>query len=273
MDDSWRSTYDWQADCAALIRAVDPTCSRPVYLLDRDEPGVAAVFDPRRSHANGCTGIYFADRFRALLERQGEWQGPGFVAVLDVARIERPILVQGIVLHEFVHDIEQRELADRVRNGRCAPLTRTFYELVIRPDVPVPTALKSDHSQIREHAGRFLRLALHCAHRARQQGWWGDCWEIIDPQAYYLAWHGAYARELGDEPARLADLPLTEVDRLNPPAGYQRFADEDLDRALRRLDDETEHVRKLSVEDAAADIDHTADGEPLDIDSFVMALR
>ena len=75
------------------------------------------------------------------------------------------------------------------------------------------------------HGGDFIRTLFHTAHRVRQvadewlprTGW-------FDPKQYSLpSREDEYRAALGDEPERLADVPLTELSSIEPPASFAKL--------------------------------------------------
>ena len=235
MCDDWKD-WDWKAACTALIRAVDPhSADVPVYLLDRDE--AAGIADSRDRDAVGFTCIVFSDRFRGFLESRGEWRGRGFVAVLDVGRLETPMQVEGLALHEYLHDVLDRPIIDKIRAGDADPATIGALLRLADPDFPMrPPGLDlypDDWRLWHHHPGDFIRPCIHAADRAgRRLGWLGDAadvWECdTSSDGRCLAGIHYYAEQLGNEPRRLADVPLAELPAIRPPAAFQRYAAEDL---------------------------------------------
>ncbi len=238
-----------------MIRLIDPhSATRPVYLLDRND-GIG-VFDPRAVDALAITGVFFSERFRPLLERRGDYDGPGFVAILDTARIGDWLVWQGIVLHEYVHDVQFRDFQKRLLAGDCDPSVMADFKSAADLGKPCPVATAFDQ-ELSYHCGHFIRLAIHAAARAEQCGWLGDTWYVINPEQYHLSDVREYERALGDEPQRLADLPLSEVDKLPPPAAYQDFAAADVENAKRRYTEWLAQSVSPQCEDEIANMDET----------------
>ena len=259
MPDSWRTSLDWKAECEALIRIVDPhSAARPVYLFDAGEARELA--DVRRLHSTGITSIALSARFRSLLKIRGDWQGDGFAAVIDVERLPSPQCIDAVVIHEYAHDLLDREIEDRFRRGDGDDHTAVMLLMLANPDVPLPPPDwkgREDNPAWRpwhNHAGDFIRLCVHLAHRAQQRiGWLGDAWDVfsVTQNARGLSSVFQYTRLLEDEPERLADSPLSELLSIDPPASFASFAAEDLQDAERRFQavrTRSEHVPTESPE-------------------------
>lgn len=233
--------WDWKAGCTALIRSVDPHAKdRPVYLLERQE--ARSIADPCDLDAVGFTSIAFSERFRAFLEDRGEWRGRGFVAVIDTEPMSR-IQIEGVVLHEYAHDVIDRGIVERIRNGDIRdPSTIAGLLHIADPAKPMKPATDDLYDDAwrpwHHHGPDFMRICIHIADRAvKRCGWFGDVAVVWDCQggSRGLLSPMAYAQQLGIEPQRLADIPLAAVVSITPPIEFKRFADRDLNEAEQRF--------------------------------------
>ena len=208
----------WKAVCEKWIRRIDPTFTEPVYLLSaRQATGVVEM-----SEICGLTGLGMAGDVRTALERRHEWRGPGFAAVIDLERISRTVELIGVALHEYTHYVESTAAAIPLATS----MGRAAYHAVLskpRDDESMPIRPSSTKRPWDQHGPAFIHLAIHAEHRA----WRAGCRAVLADWTYYelpsgWRWRGA----LGDEPARLAKLPMIEVAKHPWTDTYKQFSDE-----------------------------------------------
>ena len=280
MLDAWRKTWDWKAECEALIRIVDPhSAARPVYLFDAGE--ARELVDMRRLCSTGLTSIALSARFRPLLQRRGEWKGDGFAVVIDVDRLTSPQHIDAVVLHEYAHDLQERHVERRFRRGDGDDATAAVLLYLANPSNPLPplgwTADEPGSSwrPWHHHTGDFIRLCAHVAYRAQQRvRWMGDAWEVYGVEdARFLSHVRQYVRRLGDEPERLADSPLAELHDIDPPEPFARFAAEDLQDAERRFQVRRNNSHHSSAESTETRIETATEPVTVRGDSYALLLR
>jgi hypothetical protein len=231
---------DWKSEAADLIRCVDPNAG-PLYLFDFQE------FDIQEGDvALACTSIFLDLQLRDRLKASGEWQGRGFVCLIDADHIEAQFhksgigrdarrRVLGIVLHEYAHFISYKLMPEEWVDRHLAELPDLAHYLSTAPitcgrDDPAAEPWR-DHDGI-----RFGRGCIHLYHRANLSGQdfhINDIWSSA--QTYRLAAPLDYVGALGDEPQSRLGEPLRAILDSPAPEPYADFCNQDLTRARARL--------------------------------------
>lgn len=230
----------------SLCRAVAPDLAgRPLYIV------LPSVLKDLR-FADGPLGFtsgYLDLILRPELERLGRWRGRGPAIVIDPeaiasGRAEQFTLARrrhfqadamGIVLHELAHifDLGFGGLYADGPEPEPDPQFVEFARLVLVADgngsVPPsngPNAAVPWH----RHESGLIRIALHLAHRATAAGILLYGSDIIDAADYGLSSTWAYAKALGDEPARLADWSFEAIRQTAPPSAFMALWQADVRR-------------------------------------------
>jgi hypothetical protein len=192
---------------------------------------------PQQYRPRGCFGMTGRGLDLVLRDAIGrKWKGRGAVMVLDedqarwFAREFHPFLLEAIAAprelwkaaaHELAHIagrtiLPSEETAEDP--GFCEVVDRTLSEFCANsPPValvcPVPWE---------GHDGQFIRLLFHTAHRVRlAAGDWIGFADWFDSQQYGLpSREDQYRAALGDEPERLADVPLSKLPAVPPPTAF-----------------------------------------------------
>lgn len=244
--DAWPEKWNWKRQCTANIRAVDPASGAwPVYLLDHNE--AAGVVDPEDFGCMACTSLIFSERFEPLLRRRGEWDGPGFVGVFNTEALTRRGVVgwEGIVFHEYCHDVLSRPVAELFRAGELPDDVSSLIAAAADGSQPLSPVGPTLDNTLRDHNPDFIRLTLHVAHRAwKTLRWCGDALDIFNRQIAFLSSTCGYEEAIGDEPARLAELPLAVIPDVEPPAEFIDFAEWDREQARRRYAERFPELRE-----------------------------
>lgn len=247
---------EWKANATALLRRLDPGAAElPLYILMQSEAVSALLIDDCR----GITGRTMSTDLRHLLIASGEWEGFGFATIL-CDDIETYLDFEWIVVHEYCHFVEHGDPGWLIEMVRRVEEQQPAEAAAWAPAEPIihaydPPRPWSDH----DHS--FIRMAAHLARRAemihRHVGW--DIDDVV-PQRLYLPQSraSAYAEHLGDEPERLAHLPMTAVATTSPPPAYEAFAAADLERAEFLFQ---KYHRRPTAEQPAVETNETDDVE------------
>jgi hypothetical protein len=228
------------AQAEALCRAVAPdVATGPFYVVLRSD--LPPEYQGGDGGALALTSRHLDLMLRPTLERQGRWRGRGPAILLDPAEIAAhsgrriraarrrvfPVVATGVVLHELAHIVNAGPRDDAepdaglVQFGRlvlAADLTGKI-DATNGPDAVVPWL---------GHEWPFIRLALHLAHRADALGYDVTTVGVFDAEMYGLSPTYHYVAALGDEPERLADRPITMINRVPPPPAFSELWDADV---------------------------------------------
>ena len=159
-----------------------------------------------------------------------KWNGPAPTMLIDDATITNDcggrwdLMAErftAIAVHElghivctprlFDHDHESdKAMSDMVRQAFVESLEKkaTFYS----------------HASPRiGHGPEWLRIVCHLVHRMQKRRWNIYPPQIVDTNYYGYSSTSLYRNALGDEPSRLARLPMTAIAHLPPP---QKFLDQ-----------------------------------------------
>lgn len=213
----------------------------PIYVVDAADLGQEIIPD-----CYGMTGAGMALTLQPFLESCGRWRGAkdAFACIMATDRYRQCLphdapltLIQealrakfaGILLHEFAHYVEFRNVLRIVRElgvepGAFDPLPEK--EITCPPD----DADKREIEPWRHHAWTFIRAGLHLAHRA-------------NVPAYALALTGkhyetspvqSYESLAADEVEQRQDEPLSTILADPPPPGFCELFDADCRRYRKR---------------------------------------
>jgi hypothetical protein len=192
-----------------------------------------------------CTGLhgFYGYNLRDLYadelgHRKHAETGPGIVicdvtTAKDCARpataVEKMI---GTAIHETVHAILSPVPFGRFDNG----LSRREFKRIAEHEPPAAHVLdrREPEFPIGGHDADFVRLAIHLAARMRARGW-----EVADDRLWHpstcgLSYGRAYRRALQTELESAAELPLTAILRLPPPAEFVDLFERNRRRAMER---------------------------------------
>jgi hypothetical protein len=222
------------ARAEALCRAVAPELAdRPLYVLLRSELPADLRGD---GETLGCTMKHLAAIVRPELERLRRWRGIGPAMIIDPAGVavtltHRPRESRrrcflhaflAIALHELAHTLDvgmddANPAADPpaglVALGRCILAAEAAGELP-------PTNGDGAAIPWRGHEWRFIRIAIHLAHRATRAGVDVSPLNVFDAAAHGLSDTWEYVAALGDEPQRMASLDFAAIRAAPAPAAF-----------------------------------------------------
>jgi len=259
--DSWHPSTGGRrlaAQAEALCRAVAPDVSGgPLYVvLHADSP-------PELRIADGPAGIttrHLDLILRPTLERLGRWRGRGPAMIVDPTAVSEALAHRdwssrrrafasaffGIVLHELAHILDvgliggpepKPDLVVFARLSLAAELNGTTSP-TNGPNAPIPW---------RWHEWRFIRTALHLAHRASAlwPGMLPTC--VFDAADYGLTPTWSYVTALADEPARMAGCDFATILATPPPADFAALWRADFLRWLSQTPMTDEILRTLAA--------------------------
>ena len=158
------------------------------------------------------------------------WTGPAPAVLVDDGTIERDCgdswhemrdRFVAVATHEMAHVVDTPGLFARDDTNTDAPAEQMppFIVEALRNK----EAFYSGHRSPRfGHGVGWLRACCHLVFRMQQRGWDVYLPSVIDTDFYAISSTSLYARALGDEPARLAHMPLTEVMASPPPRKFLR---------------------------------------------------
>ena len=211
----------------AACRAIFP--ERTIYVLfeseiPRDLVCISAV---------AYCGRHLDLIFRSLLESQNRWVGRGAALVVgdrtlwkhakyatsyNVAAHWRRLLFH-MAAHELSHIVlrpiteNEKSTSGGFESLAAFVSTKTWCAKDQAPAIADPVPWLG-------HDGPFLRTVQHVGFRMQQHV---DFWlplQWVDSTIYALSSETAYQRALGDEPQRLAGLPLSAVAEIQPPEAF-----------------------------------------------------
>lgn len=203
----------WSADLVGWARrkfSID-LAGREVYFVSDVEAGPSF-------HVPGAAawvGVGLDQRLQPRLEELGLWQGPGDVVVVQAGWSQQSADGElGTLVHELAHAIQFREETlspaevaafrevDQRRNDQARRGETVRFSA---PSVPWEL-----------HEADWIRAALHPARRAGVPEFLIG---FAGPR-YGLSGGEEYIKALGDEPQRLAGLPVAEILKTPAPAAF-----------------------------------------------------
>jgi hypothetical protein len=209
----------------ALIRAIDPLMTLPVYIID------AKDVDDERLLSSGwiaCTGMLMDLQLRPTLERLKQWRGRGFGMIIHPELLPSGFrFVAGCVLHEYSHFIEDYNEAryskpiprwSKAEARKADEFNSAVANFIATSALPAQAELPRWSG----HGIDFVRIASHLAYRANR------VFESIKPK--HLRSVSPY-HPFGSEQAALeccseeldCELPLIEILRTEPPSALVRY--------------------------------------------------
>ncbi len=215
-------------ELARLASAVMP--NECVYVVI---PGDLPRSERSRFTVAGASSPCLTAIFRATIKASGQWRGWHPTIYLDPAgkfrdctdratrRRLAPSIVFGVMIHELSHVLDSpaavkltpNELREARRRFRLAVARRTPVS-----GAPVPWLW---------HETAFLRGCLHLVYRARAAGFDVFPEDVFDSEYYGLSNTYRYSRALGDEPERLAGLPIREALAMPMPRHFTALFERD----------------------------------------------
>lgn len=225
------------AQAARALRRASPIDFEdvPIYLVPRRD--LDERFDAASAGARGCTSPTLDLVLQSHLEDCGEWQGRGFTAIIDDGRIpffdfaDRELRVLAVVLHEACHRFQfDRSIAMDEPDPGVSRIRRA----VLESEIPLFNLLAVDAAKQAPpwhgHAGDFVRLAIHMAHRAGVPAEW-----LWRHDSYDLSPMQTYVELLGDEPSRRCEESLFDIAGSSAPKKFEWWSRVDVEEAKKRL--------------------------------------
>lgn len=221
------------ARAEALCRAVAPELAdRPLYVLLRSEL-------PAELRGNddtlGCTMKHLDAIVRPQLERLGRWRGRGPAMIIDAKGVATTLARRpresrrrcfasaflAVALHELSHilDIGLDDVANPEPPAALVALGRRIMAAEAAGELP-PTNGDGAAIPWRWHEWRFIRIAIHLAHRAMRAGVDLSPLDVFDAAQHGLSATWEYAAALDDEPHRMASLNFAAISSAPVPAAF-----------------------------------------------------
>lgn len=247
------------AQAEALARSVAPdVATGPFYVVLR--PDLPPEYQGGVDGPLALTSRRLDLMLAPTLERQRRWRGRGPAILLDPAAIAAdaarrprssrrrvfPAVVIGVVLHELAHIV----VAGPRDDSEPDPDLIQFGRLTLAADLTgteVPTNGPGADVPWRGHEWPFIRVALHLAHRAAALGVPVAASDVFDARDHELSPTFRYVAALGNEPARLANTPITTISQIAPPDAFVALWQAD----VRAWISQHEITRELSMTFAA----------------------
>ncbi len=222
------------ARAEALCRAVAPELAdRPLYVLLRSELPAELRGD---DDTLGCTMTHLDAIVRPELERLGRWRGRGPAMIIDAEGVATTLARRpresrrrsflraflAVALHELAHilDIGIGDAnPDMDPPAGLVALGRRILAAEASGELP-PTNGDSAAIPWRWHEWRFIRIAIHLAHRATLAGIDLSPRDIFDAGEHGLSATWEYAAALGDEPLRMASLDFAAIRSVRVPPAF-----------------------------------------------------
>lgn len=219
------------AEAEAMCRAVAPdVVDGPLYVvLHADLPTELRCGDGPA----GCTTRHLDLILRPTLERLGRWRGRGPAMFVDPTAISESLAYRdwssrrrafmpiflGTVLHELAHILD----ADLTSGPEPDPALVVFAGLALAAEMNgtnPPTNGPAAAIPWRWHEWRFIRTALHLAHRASVLGTGVLPTCVFDAADYGLSPTWSYVTALAGEPQRMAECDFATILATPPPADF-----------------------------------------------------
>jgi hypothetical protein len=169
------------------------------------------------------------------------WQGRGpclvvndtdILPTMDGTDIETEFF--STTLHEFSHILERPRMIVPPPI-QVEPARIQFEALVVGQAITQEITPAEEPMVSEQHSVRFIRIALHLCHRAREMGVWLTPSHLCAGQAYDLSHANCYREVLGDEPRRLAEASFQDILALPAPHAFLKLWTEDLVRRSKPL--------------------------------------
>lgn len=163
-----------------------------------------------------------------------------------------------IAVHEMSHTAERSPI---VGDNEPSPIAQKFLELQLGEKYRRPETRSSQneigHPPFFHHDHAYIRIVLHAVHRVNQlnSGFQLRPWNVYRSHCFGLSNLQVYAEALGDEPARLARVPLSFLaDVFEPPRPFTDLYSADVDRwkAERLAEIESIQASRQPLNDPAA---------------------
>jgi hypothetical protein len=246
------------AQAEALCRAVAPeVASGPLYIV------LHADLPPELRVPNGPAGLttrHLDLILRPTQERLGRWRGRGPAMIVDPTAISEAVAhrdwssrrrafapaMLGVVLHELAHILD----AELMNVTEPEPELVMFARLSLAAElngVTAPTNGPAAPIPWQRHEWRFIRTALHLAHRATTVGTRVFATDVFDATEYGLSSTWQYVTALGDEPERLAACDFAAIQATPPPAAFAELWRADFLRWLSQAQPNDEITRTLAA--------------------------
>lgn len=213
--------------CEEMLQDLD--VSFPVYVFDQHDERIRDRIELPRN-AYGITSWRWS--------RDWELGPDGFTTVIATEKARNGQQVQAWVLHELAHYLESCKALsllehitgklsnepDRKRTGE--DINRDCWDNISRPwDLHKPS---------------FARLCVHLHYRAWRKGWHTEERDVFTGDWYRMPGLSSFRDALNGEFKRLSDVPLTDLESLEPPESFKQFTAKTMEHAEQFYQEETQ---------------------------------
>lgn len=205
----------WSEIHVDWLKRISPSdfAGRELYLVSQAE--LHPSYHDGKAIAWVCHGA--GRRLHPHLERIGLWRGSGDVVVVCEPwfRLE-PSRAYGTLIHELGHAIDNREFEEIVAGEDSSADAAQRDRLKESANEPIFREVSPSLPKWHGHGDNWIRAVIHLIARANI-GYWDVA--FADP-FYGLSSRLEYLEALGDEPNKLASLPICEILKTEPPAAF-----------------------------------------------------
>lgn len=188
---------------------------------------------PEITGGNGCYGYtaWHLDLYLREFIPNYRGRGPCFVIndlayQADYADEDQNYVLTGCVMHELAHVLDRPMLVAARPNVAPQTIVMEAAETAEITNGPMDYEIPRYYG----HGESFIRIVLHLCHRAERLGVSISPARICAGPRYGLSHADEYLEALGDEPARMIDLPIRHIHTTNPPNEFTSLWLGDLDR-------------------------------------------
>ena len=218
------------AQAESLCRAIAPQdlADAPLYIVPQsrvpDDLGGKSI-------CGGFTSPSLDLYLQPVLGSQWRGRGPCMVVndtdyegTMDAIDIEQEFF--RTVLHELAHLL--RWPVPTVAVPPVNPVRIKFDSLCLGRFVAEEPTVEERPVPFHGHEAPFIRTVLHLRHRADAIGTTIAPWQLCAGRDYGLSHANCYRKALGDEPQRLADLSIREINGRPMPESFSRLWSDDM---------------------------------------------
>lgn len=197
---------------------------------DADQVRIVLASETDLQMCGEFTGLTSSRMHRWLREFVPNWSGPGPTMLIadsviradchdDPAEMDARLV--GVTVHELGHICCVPGLYQP--DGGLPLSVDTDVRQAFRAAVASPAAFHEQPVRA-DHGHEWLRACCHLVYRMRARGWCGlHMPQVISHEYYSYKPMGEYTRALGDEPARLVNMPLTVALALPTPRQFMKL--------------------------------------------------
>jgi len=136
------------------------------------------------------------------------------------------------LLHELTHVLMRPWMYRELATAPPDAIRREAREVARMVATETP---EDGHPPFHGHGAQFIRIALHLRHRAATWGAWFAPNDLCAGRPYGLSHARHYQVALGDEPARMARMPIAEIVATEAPSEFAELWANDVHAHFRSL--------------------------------------